>query len=185
MSENWTSTEAGMAFDELCRRIRRATEHGQPLHGMKFYEPIESRNEGHDSLPRVYITEYSDREVPASGAPADNKPGINMVIRQSATVVLQLVTDRRNGWHTPVSVTRVSRMGLLTVRNILLDEIEKNEDGDIDCSLSGTVEKPVTFSMRLSGVFDLGLVAEIEVTLDGMRFDRSYRSRLITTEQVP
>jgi hypothetical protein len=175
------STIAGIAFEELAKRIRRDAKPGRPLVGLKFLEDFAVRNEGHDSLPRVYVTEYSDKEVPAGGAPTNSSDGINMVVRQSATVVLQLVTELRNGWQTGSDVTNPKKMGLLSLKDLLMDCIEKNDAGDPDCSLNGALEKPITFACRASGVFDLGLVVEVVITLDGLRMNRTTRSSPVAT----
>lgn len=160
------------AVSELCRRIRRDIAQGQPLYGMKFFETFEERSEKADDLPRVYIVDYSDREE-ISGA-----GGINTPLRQSAVLGMQLVVDRRNGWLTDETVTNIRKMGALNVRNLLCDMIETYDDGQKDASLNARLDKPVMFATRESGVFDLGIVIEISITLDGTRFGRAERSCL-------
>lgn len=167
---------------EVCRRIRRAISAGQPLHGMKFYETFEMRSEKADDLPRVYIVDYSDKEEAAGGAPTNSDKGINSVIRVIGTLSLQLVCDRKNGWLSDHSVTNIKKMGALSVRNLLLDEIERDDYGDPDCSLSGKVEKPPMWATRESGIFDLGIVMDVSLTLYGLRMNRCQRSCLNATQ---
>jgi hypothetical protein len=70
----------------------------------------------------------------------------------------------------------------MTVRNLLIDEIEKNDAGQPDCSLGAKLEKPIMFTTRESGIFDLGIVMDIAVTLPGRRFNRIQRSCLIAPQ---
>lgn len=176
-------TVSSGAFEELCRRIRRSIGTNFPLQGMKFYEQFDMRSEGADHLPRVYVVDYSEKEEHAGGAPINNLNGINSVIRNVATVGIQLVVDRKNGWFTdPTTVTNLKKMGALNVKNLLLDEIEKGDSGEPECSLSGSVDSPPMFAVRESGIFDLGIVIEISVTLSGRRMHRTTRACLIATE---
>jgi hypothetical protein len=179
---NHTYANAPLAV--LSARIRRALSAGNSLHGMKFYESFQVRPEKSDDLPRVYITDYSDKEAHAGGAPQSGPVpnGFNTVIRQSSTIGLQLVVDSRNGWLTHADVDNVRKMGMLNIKNLLLDELERNDAGEVDCSLDGTLEKPIMFATRESGVFDLGIVMDITITLDPIRMDRSMRSRLIESQ---
>ena len=101
---------------------------------MKFFETFEHRNEKADDLPRVYIVDYSDREVAGGGAPATGN-GIDSVLRVDVTLSLQLVCDRRNGWLSSHAEAGVRKMGALSVRNLLIDTIERDDDGNVDCSL--------------------------------------------------
>jgi len=177
-------TYANAPLAAFAARIRRALSAGKSLHGMKFYESFQVRPEKADDLPRVYITDYSDKEIHAGGAPQSSTVpnGFNTVIRQSATVGIQLVVDSRNGWITPANVDNVRKMGMLNVKNLFLDELERNDVGEVDCSLDGILETPLMFTTRESGVFDLGIVMDITVTLEGIRMDRSMRSRLVESE---
>lgn len=171
---------ASGAFEELCRRIRRSVGNGKTLQGMKFYESFDMRNEGADHLPRVYVVDYSEKESHAGGAPQNSNNGINSVIRNTATVGLQLVVDRKNGWLTdPLTVTTLKKMGALNVKNLLLDEIESDDDGEPDCSFKGALDSPPMFSVRESGIFDLGIVMDITVTLEGRRMNRITRSYVV------
>ena len=176
-------TVSAGAFEELCRRIRRSIGANQPLYGMKFYESFDMRSEGADHLPRVYIVDYSDKEEHAGGAPSNNSNGINSIIRTVATVGIQLVVDRKNGWVTdPETVTTLKKMGALNVKNLLLDEIEKDDNGNMACNMAGTVDSPPMFTVRESGIFDLGIVMDISVTLAGRRMERTTRACLVATD---
>ena len=175
-------TVSAGAFEELCRRIRRSIGANQPLQGMKFYEQFDMRSEGSDHLPRVYIVDYSDKEEHAGGAPLNNLNGINSIVRTVATVGIQLVVDRKNGWFTdPQEVTTLKKMGALNVKNLLIDEIEKGDSGEPECSMSGAVDSPPMFTVRESGIFDLGIVMDITVSLNGRRMNRTTRSCLVAT----
>lgn len=175
-------------FSILCERIRRAISHGNPLHGMKFYEELSLVNEKADDLPRIYIVDYSDVEEHGGGGvsvgnlPTPPSNGMNSIVSQVATVGLQLVTELRNGWITSDSVTNIKKMGILNIRAMLLDEIEKDENGDTDCGFGGALSRPVMFQTRESGAFDLGIVMDITVTLSGFRFHRAQRSCLVVTD---
>lgn len=160
------------AVAELCSRIRRDIAQGKPLYGMKFFEEFTDRQEKADDLPRVYIVDYSDREAIAGAG------GMNTPLRQSAVLGVQLVVDRRNGWLTDTSVTNLRKMGALNVRNLLCDRLETNDDGQQDASLDQKLDKPIMFATRESGLFDLGIVIELSITLDGTRFPRAERSCL-------
>lgn len=181
-----TTVSAG-AFEELCRRIRRSIGSGQTLYGMKFYEQFTERNEKADDLPRVYVTDYSDKEEHAGGVPTGSGAGngINSIIRTIATVGLQLVVDRKNGWMTDSEVvTNIKKMGIINLKNLLIDEIEKNDDGVTDCSFTDSegisaLDQPPMFSVRESGIFDLGIVMDITVVMHGRRMNRATRSCLI------
>lgn len=178
-------TVSSGGFEELCRRIRRSVASGGALQGMKFYETFDMRNEGADHLPRVYVVDYADKESHAGGAPQNSNNGINSVIRTTATVGIQLVVDRKNGWFTdPFDVTNLKKMGAINVKNLLLDAIESDDDGEPDCSFSGALDEPPMFSVRESGVFDLGIVIEISVTLAGRRMNRTTRACVVRTDQA-
>ena len=146
---------------------------------MKFYQSFKIRPEKSDDLPRVYITDYQDKEDHGGGAPSNSFSGRESVLRNNITVGIQLVVDSRNGWLTEATEERVKKMGILNIRAIILDELETNDAGEADCSLDGLLDKPIMFSTRESGVFDLGLVMDITVTLSPIRFNRKERSCLI------
>jgi hypothetical protein len=150
---------------------------------MKFYEQFDMRSEGADHLPRVYVVDYSEKEDHAGGAPTNSNNGINSIIRNTVTVGIQLVVDRKNGWFTdPETVTTLKKMGAINIKNLLLDEIEKDDEGEPDCSFYGALDSPPMFTVRESGIFDLGIVIEISVTLSGRRMNRATRACLIATE---
>lgn len=174
-------------FTILCHRIKRAMKQKGPLEGMTFYNEFSSVNERADNLPRVYVVDYSDNEGHGGGAgrgqlPTPPSNGMNSVLANSATVGLQLVVDKRSGWLTDDKVTLIKRMGILNIKDLLLDAIETNDNGEVDCSLDGTLSKPVMFATRESGIFDLGVIMDITVTLDGQRFHRASRSCLVEAE---
>lgn len=185
------STVGAGAFEELRRRISRAVSTGNPLQGMKFYEQFDMRNEGARDLPRVYITDYQDSEEHGGGTPTGDaavtpdsgaSAGINSVLRNSITVTMQIVVDRKNGWFTdPSTVTQLKKMGVVNVKNLLLDEIEKADDGKIDCSFGGELDSPPMFDARESGIFDLGIVMDVTVRLQGRRFNRATRACLVAS----
>lgn len=177
-----THTLAVSPLAKLCARITRAIQQGNSLEGMKFYQSFQYRPEKADDLPRVYITDYTDKEEHGGGAPQNSPDGRDSVLRQPSMVGIQLVVDSRNGWVTDATIENVRKMGMLNIKNLLLDELETDDRGDVDTALDGVLDKPIMFSTRESGVFDLGIVMDITVTLYPIRFMRQTRSCLLASE---
>lgn len=173
-----THTLAVLPLAKLCARITRAIQSGNSLEGMKFYQSFQYRPEKSDDLPRLYITDYTDKEDHGGGAPQNSPNGRDSALRQSSSVGIQLVVDSRNGWVTDATVENVRKMGMLNLKNLLLDELETNDAGEVDTSLDGVLDQPIMFATRESGVFDLGIVMDITVTLNPRRFMRQTRSAL-------
>jgi len=172
------STIGDATLAEMCRRIRRSTARGQSLFGMKFYEDISQRNEKTDDLPRVYMIRYTDKEEHAGGGGTGGK-GINSIVRSTGVATLQLVVDKRNGWWTTDDTVGIKKLGLVNVKSLLLDAIESDDNGDADCSLASTADSPVMFDSKESGIFDLGLIMDIDVTLPSRRMNRAVRSAVV------
>jgi hypothetical protein len=171
------STIASYVVDALLNRLRRDIAATKPLHGLKFLERFEDRNEKADDLPRIYIVNYTDIEKIGGGA-----GGVNCHIRQNHTLTLQLVVDRRNGWFTGDEVTSIRKMGAVTLKNLILDRLETNDAGQTDAGLDGTTDAPPSIQIKESGIFDLGIVFDIEIEFPSLRIQRATRACLVATD---
>ena len=169
-------------FMELVIRLRRLCDpQTGTLKPLRFDETQLPRNDKHDNLPYCRIVEFTGSESHGRGAPMkrgpEYKPGINSIVRPTQEAVLQVVTDRDNGWATDDSVvTDIRKKGLLNIATLLMDGIETDHNGLADASLSLTMDMPVMFSMRDSGLYNLGFIMDISITLSPLRMERTTRS---------
>ncbi len=107
--------------------------------------------------------------------------GYNQALRDQTELVIQLTTDERNGWFTDESVISIKKMGALNIANMLIDEIEKNNEGVVDMSLDGVLDAPLMYSVTETGVLELGIVQDITIRFKGHRYARGTRGGHVIT----
>jgi hypothetical protein len=68
------------------------------------------------------------------------------------------------------------KLGAALLANRIKDEIEKDDNGNPDCSLNGTVDWPIVFGARESAILEMGIVIDITLTIKSTKTRRTERT---------
>lgn len=131
---------------------------------------------GCDTLPFIQPVDYPYFERIFGGAARDGQHKGNTPLITEGVLSFFVASRREYGMVTRDATDPTDGVGVFQWCDRLKDVIETDEDGNVDAFLSGTVAKPVSFTVRNNYVSDLAYVVLLEVTLFSVPFYRGGRT---------
>ena len=160
-------------------RISWHSRAGGMLEGLKWHKEGGVRIDGAKDMPSAQPLRVSVDSAIFAGAllSGQNSPlKSNTPLFNTIVVSIGLATDQRYGFVEMDPGKNNSRKGQLEWAGLLMDAVETDVDGTIDCRLNGSCSKPVIFQLREPDPGELSFAAVLEVVLTSDAFHRGQRS---------
>lgn len=152
---------------------------GGMLDGLKWHREGNVRVDGSKDLPSVQPLRISvDSAIhPGAPRPERNNPAFaNTPLSNTIVVSLAIAVDQKHGFVERDPSKNNSRKGLLDWAGLLMDAIETDTQGVVDCKFSKSCAKPVSFQLREPDPGELSFAAVLDVVLTSDGFHRAERS---------
>jgi len=160
---HWTA-----AVWELGERLTHHTKNGELLQGLKWIPTNRARAETMDTLPSLQFRSVSFTQAIFPGARStetSDMSKLNVVVSDTLVVRLELTSDVDDLWVRRQPGNSQQKKGHMEWMALVRDAIETDTEGVVDCSLGGSLCRPIMFAGMEPEGGSLGMTTVIEVTL--------------------